>query len=201
MERRLLDYIPDLEIAAAAPAPASPRRPAGDEDTEMAFGAALLEVAGGAELDAFLAALVARVGGAALPEAPLGRALVAALRPAARVLLPIRSGDGAAAAGRGDLKSRAARVFGLELEGLSPEDKEFEVARHFVRFAADAAANAADAARLAGGGDADPRTQVQAALTRAARRHAPGLLRSAADTPARSGRWQRQGNRIIVLNG
>ncbi|MFM9438248.1 hypothetical protein ACFDR9_005351 [Janthinobacterium sp. CG_23.3] len=89
----------------------------------------------------------------------------------------------------------------MELEGLSPEDKEFDVARLFVRFAADAADAVAKGAGAAGAGNADPRVQVQAALTRSARRHAPGLLRSAADTPARSGRWQRQGNRIIVLNG
>jgi len=34
--------------------------------------------------------------------------------------------------------SRAARILGLELEGLSPEDKEFEIARRFVRMSGDA---------------------------------------------------------------
>jgi len=34
--------------------------------------------------------------------------------------------------------SRAARMLGLELEGLSSEDKEFEIARRFVRMSGDA---------------------------------------------------------------
>ncbi|MDC8756597.1 hypothetical protein [Janthinobacterium fluminis] len=188
MERRLLDYMPDMEFAVDAPSRAAPTRGA-DEQRDMAFGAALLEVAGGAELESWLAELVASVGGAALPATPLGRTLIGALKQAAEPVLPIRSGAGAGA----ELKVRAARLFGLELEGLSAEDKEFEVARHFVRFAGDAIANAA----AAGG---EPRTQVQAALLQSARRYAPGLLRHAADTPAPSGRWRRQGKHIVVLN-
>ena len=37
---------------------------------------------------------------------------------------------------RGKLASGATKLFGLELEGMSPEDQEFEVARRFVRLAA-----------------------------------------------------------------
>lgn len=197
MERRLLDYLPDMELAPeAAPQPPA-AAPALKEDAEMTFGADLLEVGGGAGLQALLAQLVASVGAAdgRAPDPALGRALTAALARAAQAILPIRSGPAPA---RGpDLKTRAARVFGLELEGLSPEDKEFEVARHFVRFAADTVAHARQAGGAAG---ADPQTRVQAALRWSARRHAPGLLRQAAATPAHSGRWQRQGNRIVVLD-
>ncbi|MBJ7309181.1 hypothetical protein H7U20_03080, partial [Rugamonas sp. CCM 8940] len=120
-----------------------------------------------------------------------------ALADAARRVLPIRSGaaDGAVALAAepagGDLKSRAARVFGIELEGLSPEDKEFEVAQRFVRFACDAARGAL------GGAGATSEAATQAALWRAARRHAPGLLRCAAPG---QGHWRREGGRIVLLD-
>jgi hypothetical protein len=200
MDRRLLDYIPEME----APEHAARRLPDGrpiDADAEMAFGADLLEVRDRTGLEALLADLVARVGapGRAVFDTPLGRTLVAVLGRAAQPLFPLVAGPVANAFDplRGaDLKTRAARLFGLELEGLSPEDKEFELARHFIRFAADAIGNATEA-----GAGGDPHARVQAALMQAARRHAPGLLCHAADTAAHGGRWQRQGNRIIVLNG
>ncbi len=43
------------------------------------------------------------------------------------------------------LASAAGRMFGLELEGLSVEDREFEVARRLVRFALTATKNALSA--------------------------------------------------------
>jgi len=69
--------------------------------------------------------------------------------------------------------AHAGRLFGIELEGLSPEDKEFEIARRFVRLGGEslrqlAARNGADL------------PAVNAALARAARTHAPGLLASPA---------------------
>ena len=41
------------------------------------------------------------------------------------------------------MASSLGGAFGLELEGLSAEDQEFEVARRFVEFAGEAATNAA----------------------------------------------------------
>jgi hypothetical protein len=73
-----------------------------------------------------------------------------------------------------ELKRRAAVLFGLELEGLSPEDKEFEYARHLARFMRDAVQ-----ALETRGGTLDAERRVQDALAQAARRHAPGLLRHA----------------------
>jgi hypothetical protein len=178
MNRRLLDYIPQMEIPATGHAAAQWQ----DEETEMAYGAELL-AASGAELEALLAELVGEVAtdGARLLQSPRGKALLALLTRAARTVLPVHGTE---------LKRRAAAIFGLELEGLSPEDKEFELARHLVRFATDTIRGAEQ-----------PDTAVEAALTQSARRHAPGLLQQAAAMPARSGRWQRQGNRILVLNG
>lgn len=64
----------------------------------------------------------------------------------------------------------AAHMLGMELEGLSSEDREFETARQFMRFAGLAARRARQAAR------GDPRQLRRAALALAARSHAPGLM-------------------------
>ncbi|WP_374583313.1 hypothetical protein [Pseudoduganella sp.] len=64
----------------------------------------------------------------------------------------------------------AARMLGLELEGLSAEDREFETARQFMRFAGLASRRARQAAR------GDPRQVRRAALALAARSIAPGLM-------------------------
>ncbi|MES2256928.1 MAG: hypothetical protein V4724_00345 [Pseudomonadota bacterium] len=183
MNKRLLDYIPQMEFPADT---ATAQRH--DEDAEMAGGAALLEAASGAGLDDFLLSLIRRAGpsGRAALHSPLGHALLAALKNAARSVLPLDSAT---------LKLKAATIFGLELEGLSPEDKEFELARHFVRFA-----NGVIDAALAPGTSMDPDSRVQAALLQAARRHAPGLLRHSARQAASGGRWQRQDGRIVVLD-
>ena len=65
---------------------------------------------------------------------------------AAKSILPLHRAGGplidALGSGGAKLCTRAARIFGLELEGLSPDDKEFELAQHFIRFAADAVRHA-----------------------------------------------------------
>jgi hypothetical protein len=103
----------------------------------------------------------------------------------------------------------AGNLFELELEGLSQEDREFEAAKQFVRFASEAVKNAASAP----GGN--PVAIARSALAAAAQRHAPGLLNgsvamsptSSMSSPSagvrrpRSGRWRRiSSNRIIVEN-
>ena len=200
---RLLDYTPDMEFLNEEMAPAG--TPQAQQNTAMAFGAALLEVASEAELEYLLTDLVASVAAKARTPvaAPLGKALVDVLKRASRTILPIH-GSGAGEPGFGtdggaDLKAKAARIFGMELEGLSPEDKEYEVAQQFIRLAADTIGNAA-LARGAG----EPRAAAGAALQQAARRFAPGLLQTEAQaqtqTQQQSGRWQRQGRRIVVFN-
>ena len=69
------------------------------------------------------------------------------------------------------LASAAGNAFGLEYEGLSPEDREFEVARRYVRFATHAAKRAAAAQP-----HLDPNTVAKAAVVEAAKKYAPGLL-------------------------
>ena len=180
MNQRLLDYRPELEFLDE---PAGPSLAGGDE---LTLAARLLELRGGAQLDRFIDAMV-RGGGAPAP-------LAQALKRAARQVLPLHGWAGAPVIdalrrrGQADPIARAAHIFGVELEGLSPEDKEFELAQRFVRFAREAIRLAANAIQPAG---------VAAALAEAARSHAPGLLHCAA---GRMGRWQRQGDRIVVFD-
>jgi hypothetical protein len=86
----------------------------------------------------------------------------------------------------------ASNMFELELEGLSNEDREFEVARRFVRFASDATRRASSAAASG----ASPKAAVGNALKQAAYNHAPGLLRK-----RRGGRGGRPGGRPGIGSG
>jgi hypothetical protein len=148
------------------------------ETEEMELGAQLLEITGENELDEFLQALIARATGGQhrLASSPHLRQL---LRQAAKSALPmigdtaeklVGSRLGGTAGGR--LGAAAGDLFGLELEGLSPEDQEFEVARRFVRFAGASARNTRRSR-----GNVPPKFAAQRAADAAARHHAPGFLR------------------------
>jgi hypothetical protein len=169
---------------------------------ELELASGLLEVSSEQELEQFLGDLVRSAAGAAgrFAGSPAGRQLIGVLRGAAKKSLPIvgraagewvRPGGGAAGA---RLAQSAGNLFGLELEGLSNEDRELETAKAFVRFATDASRAAATAP------PAPPAQVVRAAVTSAARRHAPGLLEPAGGRRGRhgSGRWVRRGNTIVV---
>lgn len=183
------------------------------ETDEMALASELLEVASEAELDQFLGGLIKRAARAAggFLSSPAGRAIGGILKGAARRILPTMGstigrffGGSSGAQLGGRAASAAGNLFGLELEGLSAEDQEFEVARRFVRFAGEAVKNAAltPTAR-------DPNAAANAATVAAAQTHAPGLLRprppAGAEPPAsaqlptgNSGRWIRRGNKIVL---
>ena len=171
-------------------------------DQQAVLAAALLEVTNDAELEHFLFELVG-ADGAIAPAA--ANALVRALKRVARPLFPVHgaalsSGLLSSRAGA-DLKATAARIFGLELEGLSPEDKEFEVAGQFIRLARDVidhvrANIGVNVKADAGAGAANTQVMTARALQQAARRHAPGLLTMGAP----GGYWQRQGRRIVVFD-
>jgi hypothetical protein len=198
------------------------------EADELELAAELLEVSSEAELDQFLGGLIKSVGQAAGVNIPssIARPLGGMLKGVAKTALPVAGGmlgnlvaPGVGGAVGSKLASAAGSLFGLELEGLSGEDQEFEVARQFVRLAAEAAENAAQAPE-----GATPQAAAQNALADAAAQHAPGLLRQAgvgsgngAGQPSaagsaggisdssrmtggkRSGRWMRRGNRIVLL--
>lgn len=179
--------------------------PFGEAD-EMELAADLLGVSTETELDQFLGSLIKRASSAVgkFIKSPTGKALGGILKGAAKQALPILGkaaggflGGPAGAALGGQLAGMASKTFGLELEGLSQEDQEFEVARQFVKFAGSAAKNAALAPPTA-----SPIEAAKSAATTAAQRFAPGLLSGAAAAAGagggRSGRWIRRGRKIIL---
>lgn len=91
------------------------------------------------------------------------------------------------------------RLLGLELEGLSPEDQELELARQYLRLAL-AALRRIDATRAHA-------IDVRTAFREVARRHAPGLFRIPHPSRRRrqrgyalpmTGRWYRRGSTITL---
>ena len=140
------------------------------ESRSVLLAAELLDVTNEAELEGFLGRVVAATArgvGGRLP-AGTGRSLVAALRRTAERTLPALAtllGDPMGPpAGAGPPAATAARVYGLELEGMSAEDRDYEIARQFLRFAQSATARAATAP-----------VSAAEAVAGAAREYAPGL--------------------------
>ena len=172
------------------------------EALEMELAGRLLEVADEAELEQFLGGLVRSAASAVrgFAGSATGRALGGVLKNAARQVLPQVGGIvGSALGGQqgGQLGTAAGKWLGsrFELEAMSAEDREFEVARAFVRTASDAARLAATAPPQA------PQRIATQAVATAASRHLPGLVPVVTGrTGARnaSGRWVRHGNRIVV---
>lgn len=160
-------------------------------------------------------------------KSPVGQAIGGVLKGVAKKAIPLAGGaiggyfGGPLGAKIGSgLASAAGNALGLEAEASSGEEREFEGARQFVRLAADTV-NRAGQARGAG----DPRAIAQAAASAAARQFAPGLLaRSGSQLAtqngggaaqggmaqggargqgqggqrAASGRWARQGHKIVL---
>ena len=148
------------------------------QSRSVELAAELLDVINESELEGFLGRLVAETAqnaGGRIPPST-GRGLVAVLSKTAKRTLPTLTaalGDGTepvAVAGLSAAET-AARVYGMELEGMSAEDRDYEIARQFVRFGQAAAAQAARAPAAA------PAVGVvDAAVTGAGREFAPGLL-------------------------
>ncbi|MBX3304985.1 MAG: hypothetical protein KF751_02920 [Nitrospira sp.] len=179
----------------------------------MEIASELLEVRDEAELDRFLGSLIKKAGSALgkIVKSPVGQAIGGILKGAAKRALPIAGaalggwvgGPIGAKIGSG-LANVAGKALGLELEALSAEDREFEGAKQFVRFAGEAVRNAAMAPPAA-----NLQAVANAAAAAAARKFAPGLLAGGGSvgvsTPAGSfrrggsGRWVRRGNRIILF--
>ena len=113
------------------------------EELEMELAAELLEVRSDAELDRFLGNLLkgAISAGKSFVNSNAGRAVGGLLKSAAKQYLPQpqRLGNLVAPGIGGQAGSAAGSWLAnrLELEGLSQEDREFESARAFVRFAND----------------------------------------------------------------
>ena len=154
-------------------------QPSIGEVMEDELASELLEISNEAELDHFLGKLISKAasGIGRFVSSPAGKALGGILRQVASKALPIAGGalgtfiGGPAGSVLGSkLASMAGDAFGLELEGLSPEDHDFELARRYVRFAHDASQ------RVAAAPPGNPNAVAKAAVVEAARRYAPGLL-------------------------
>lgn len=178
----------------------------GAEQSELA--GELLNVSSEHELDHFLGDLIK---GAVSKLGPLGkhvsRNLGGFLKGAVKKSLPTLAtlAGGAIGGPAGAMVARRATpylssIFGMELEGLSPEDQEFEAAKQLVRLAGSAVQNAVNA-----GGGGDPVDIARDAVVGAARQFAPGLVRRAggmAGARARGGQqgtWYRRGNQIVIV--
>jgi hypothetical protein len=183
-----------------------------NEMDEMELASQLLEVSDEAELDQFLGSLfkkATRAVGSFL-KGPVGKQLGGLIKPLVKQALPMVGGalgsfipiPGVGTALGAQLGSAASNMFEMELEGMSAEDQEFEVARRVVRLAGEAAQQAAQTPPTV-----PPPDAAKSALVTAAQQHAPGLLRQASPASAgqygrhgHSGRWVRRG-RTIVLYG
>lgn len=171
---------------------------------EMELASELLAVGSEEELDQFLGKLFKKVtrGARKVFRSPVFRGIGRAVKGIAKKALPIAGRTlgtyfGGPIGGKigSKLGSFATRFFELELEGLSPEDQEFEIAKRIVRLAGTAAKKAARAPR-----SARPNAIVKAAMKSAARLHAPGLLKTKpGGHKRRSGKWMRKGNKIILF--
>jgi hypothetical protein len=146
------------------------------QDIEQA--SKLLDATNETQLDAFLRGLigeVARRSGGKL-SADGARAVLAVVKKTARQTLPtlatVFGTDMKPSPWRGKSPvATAARVYGLELEGLSAEERDFEIARQLIRFAQAATSRAANPPTALPAAAA-----VRAAVESAARQFAPGLL-------------------------
>jgi len=227
---------PLFEIFQEAGAPYQESEVPLGEDEVMELASELLGVTNENELNYFLGNLFKKVGGAigGFVKSPVGKALGGILKTVAKKALPIAGGalggliGGPAGAALGSkLAPMAGKMFGLELEGLSPEDRDFEVARRYVKFASNAVKRATAAPP-----HLDPLKVAKTAITAAARTLAPGLLTPGIGIPtiprppvyptavpttavpctygppyanygpgfaSRSGRWIRRGNKIILF--
>jgi hypothetical protein len=178
-----------------------------DEAEEMELAAELLEITDEEELDQFIGKMFKKIGkkvGKVIPKA-IRKPLGGMLKGVGRKLLPIAGaalgnlavpGLGGMVGGR--LASMAGQALGLELEGLSPEDQEFEIARGYVRLASDAAENAAMAPH-----NAPPAAVAKGALALASQKHAPGLVGKQRNRQNKNGRgssgtWERRGSSVIL---
>ncbi len=154
------------------------------EQMEYEMASELLAVTNEAELDQFFGKLVSRVGRGVskFAKSNVGRSLIGGLKSVAKVGLPIAGKVvggffGGPIGGKigSKLGSMAANLFELEMEGMSTEDREFEMARRVVRLSTTATKRAVTTARKNPG--APPRAIAANAIKQAAAQHIPRLLK------------------------
>ncbi len=180
----LTEYSPQMETAELLPEGEFEDVPpfsVFSREEEMRLAAELLDVHNEPELEGFLGDLIRKAAGALgkFASSAVGKSIGAVLKKA----IPLAGGAIGGMVGGplgarigGALASQAGQAFGLELEGLSPEDREFEAAKRFVRIAGATAAGALEALK-----DGDPPSAAYRAAMDAAREFAPGLMNCSSD--------------------
>jgi hypothetical protein len=181
------------------------------EAQELALAAEALEVSSEDELEQFLGDLWDRAKATVSPATR--QAIVDTGKAAGRYFLPALVGIGAEKLspghGYGPMAAAATKMVAdqwlkEELEGLSAEDREFEIARRYVRLIWDAILRATH-----GPPDVPPPIAARVAMAGAARQNAPGLVPFLADLAPNgaghdtagatsTGRWFRRGSSIVI---
>src|ERR1700753_578145 len=138
----LADYSPQMEaFEFSSEAGFEQERGVFSEAEEMDLASRLLEVANEQELENFLGDLIKSAGSALgkFVKSPVGQAIGGGLKTAAKAALPLAGGalgglvGGPLGATLGSsLASMAGNALGLELEGLSQEERELEARPQFV---------------------------------------------------------------------
>jgi len=183
-----------------------------NEIQEMELASELLSLSNEAELNQFLGNLIGKAASAArtFVSSPTGQALGGILKQAAKQALPVVGGaiggyfGGSGGANFGNkVGSAAGDLLGLEMEAMNQEDREFEVARRFVKFAGSTVRRSALTPP-----HIHPSAAVRRAAAVAAQKYLPllaGMVAADQPSPAcncgsgRSGRWYRRGRKIVLV--
>ena len=97
----------------------------------------------------------------------------------------------------GLLSDKAQQIFNLEFENMSHEDREFEVARSYVRFATDLTRRADNA--VSRNPNIPLSSLASQVIPQSAAQFAPGLLASKGGAAkSGGGNWVRRGNSIVI---
>jgi hypothetical protein len=185
-----------------------------NETQELELASKVLEATSQQELEEFLgdlwdatkaAASQAYNSNAVQAAIPGLKAVGAAVLPKAAGWIANRYAPGTGDIAQAGVQAAVDQWLKEELEGLSGEDREFEAARRYVRFANSTLQRAAQVPERV-----PPRVGAQIALRDAATEHVPGLVPFlvqisnggasngvGVEAPA-SGRWTRHGSSIVI---
>lgn len=187
-----------------------------EEESELELAAELLSLNSESELEYFFGKLFRKAK--RFVKSKRGRALTGMLRRRFKKVLPMAGtavgayfGGPAGAKIGGRASSILGNYFEYELEGMSPEDQELEASKALIKVARDAASMAR---RIPSSVQAQRAARM--AIVKAAKKHAPGLLKNqagAAGTSAscacgkrtgKKGAWHliidRSGNKKLLIN-
>ena len=189
----------------------------GGQDQEFELASELLEIEDDNDMDNFFAEIIMNEEGRRSRRRRrrrrrrrmfrrFAKRLGRGIRKVAKKLLPIagrvvgtKFGGPAGGALGSKVGSGAGQILGLEIEGLSPEDQDFEVARRIVQMATNVG-HVAD--EIPDG--IDDYEAAEIALHKTLEKFAPGFTKNSGrrlpvTSAQRSGRWIRKDGNIILM--